>query len=365
MSDIEDITYRFIEEKDLEQYILILQDFFGKNYYGAKKEFIQWQYKNSVFQRDKDNYSILAAFKNENILAIDAFLPWKFIIDGKEKSGNWDIEWLNNSKIKGLGRKLVEKVSDSADIYCGYGYNSYSENAYKKINFQLNNEIERRIAFLNEKKCLELFENNYNSSFIKENIVHKKSSKYYIHTSIKSISDNYWKSLINDKRVISYKGLDYLEWRFFSHPYIGYKIISNKQNAEDGIAVLRIEQIKNKDEKIVRIVDIMPVKGKEKLLQDAIFSYCYKMNIVFVDFYCVSYSIAKKICPEPFISIEQHKEFDIPMLFQPIEIRKRKSINFVLNNNSNIIFDFEDIYATKADSDQDIYLNTDYKTVLL
>lgn len=366
MTNIEEtLSYRFIEEKDLDQYIEVLKEFFGINYYGAQKEFIQWQYKSSVFQKDKDNYSILAAFYNDKIMAIDAYLPWKFFIDGKEYSAVWDIEWLNNSKVKGLGRKLVKNVNDSMDLYCGYGYNSYSKKAYNSMGFSLNDEIERKIAFLDEEKCIELFSNDENDAFIRSNIVKFKESNFFLHKSIDTISDNYWNSLLKNMRVVSYRAPDYLQWRFFEHPYINYKIVSDEKNAENGIAVLRIEQIKNSPYTIARIVDLMPVTGQENRLLDAVISFCNQEKIVFVDFYCISYTIAEIVCPKPFISLKEHKQFDIPMLFQPIEIRERKSINFVLNKNINIPFDFNDMYATKADSDQDVYLNTDYKTVLL
>lgn len=359
------LTYRFLEENDIGQYIAVLQDFFGKNYYGAQKEFIQWQYKDSVFQKEKKTYSILAAFQDEKIMAIDAYLPWKFYIDGNEHSAAWDIEWLNNSKTKGLGRKLVKRVNDSVDMYCGYGYNSYSLKAYKNMNFVLNDEIERRIAFLDKGKCLELFLNNRNKTFINSNIAKNPKTIFYLHASIKNISDNYWKNLLANTKVLSYRGLDYLQWRFFKHPYINYTVISSDPTANDGLAILRIEEIKNSTYKIARIVDLMPVKDHEHKLLDAILSFCYEAGVVFIDFYCISYKIAETVCPKPFVSLTEHKIYDIPMLFQPIEIRERKSINFVLSRNIDAFFSFEDMYATKADSDQDVYLNTDYKTVLL
>lgn len=366
MTELDDqLTYRLLEENDIEQYIEVLQDFFGKNYYGAQKKFIQWQYKNSVFQKEKKEYSILAAFKDDKIMAIDAYLPWKFYIDGKECTAVWDIEWLNNSKIKGLGRKLVKKVNESVDLYCGYGYNSYSLKAYENMNFVLNDEIERKIAFLDRDKCLELFSNGYNNAFISSNIANVPEEPFYLHDTIDNISSHYWQNLLQNTKVTSHKNLDYVQWRFFEHPYIHYTVISNDPIAQNGIAVLRIEQIKNSAHKIARIVDLMPVKDQEQKLLNAIITFCYQREIIFIDFYCISYKIAKTICPKPFISLNEHKQYNIPMLFQPIEIRERKSINFVLNKNIDLSFSFDDIYATKADSDQDVYLNTDYKTVLL
>jgi len=366
MTEIDnDLTFRRLEETDIEQYIGILKDFFGQNYYGSDIKFIEWQYKNSVFQKENEGYSILAAFKGNQIMAIDAYLPWKFYCDGKEHSALWDIEWLNNSKIKGLGRRLVKKVNDSVEIYCGYGYNSYSLKAYQDMNFSLNDEIERKIAFLDEEKCLTLFSNGQNEVFIKSNIVKDHQKSFVLHTSIETISERYWIDLLNNTKVTSYKGLDYLQWRFFDHPYLKYHVISSDPAAESGIAVLRIETVKHSTHKIARIVDLMPLKGHEQTLLDAIITFCHQNDVIFADFYCISYTVAERICPEPFISIRNHRQYDIPMLFQPLELRERRSINFVLNNNTDTPFCFDDIYATKADSDQDVYLNADYKTVLL
>lgn len=364
MIDIDsEIEFRYLQEENIDQYIRILQNFFGKNYYAAKKKFIQWQYKNSVFHKEFDHYSILAAFHGTEILAIDAFLPWRFYIDGKDYGSNWDIEWLNNSKIKGLGRRLVKIVVDSAEIYCGYGYNTASKKAYKTLNFLFNDEIERKIALLNREKCLDLFSNENNRLFVNNNIAKFKKTGFVLHGSTETISENYWRMIIQNKWVVSYKGVDYLDWRFIQHPYIQYSIISGLDSSITGIGVVRIEKIRGHEEKVARIVDLLPVKGSESELLNSILSYCCELNVILVDFYCVSTKIANEICPFPFISLKQHRDYDIPMLFQPIELRKRKSINYVLNNDSGVPFDFEDVYATKADGDQDVNLNVDYETV--
>ena len=53
------------------------------------------------------------------------------------------------------------------------------------------------------------------------------------------------------------------------------------------------------------------------------------------------------------------------MLFQPVERRERKSINLVTNFD---MCNFEKrlgIYATKGDSDQDVFVNLEYETLII
>ena len=116
----------------------------------------------------------------------------------------------------------------------------------------------------------------------------------------------------------------------------------------------------------MRVLDLLPVIGNEQDLVNTVLQFGIDHGGILADFFCVSSRYADIVCPAPFIGLKKHIHFDIPMLFQPMEIRKRKSINMVLDCNkeySNINFDI--FYATKADGDQDVFLNDDYRTISL
>ena len=364
--------FKFIDEHHIDQCIGLLRSFFGPNYYGADKKYVAWQYRDSIFKTTlagKDEYSILAAMKGNEILALDAFLPWKTMVNGQAVTTIWDIEWLNAAKIRGIGRALVQALRSMGDIYCGYGLNSLSRTAYDKLGYSIRDHIERKIAFLDGKTCMSLFStegDKKKDDFIASHTVDLFNIPYCIIQDVSNIADTYWINQLERFDCVSYKGVDYLQWRFINHPYLTYYIIALDERAEHGLAVVRPEKIKGHREIVLRILDMLPVPGCEHDLARAVITFGKKNGAILADYFCASAKYADCVCPEPFISFSEHVHYDIPMLFQPIEVRERKSINMVMDCSEKYKhMSFENFFATKADSDQDVYLNEDYKTVLI
>ncbi len=373
---VTEYTVDYIAEPDLPKAIRLLRDFIGsESYFGADDKYVRWQYFDSPFKTtmvDKDQYSMLVFLDaKKKILALDAFLPWKTYVDGKEVKTVWDIEWMNFSKIKGLGRELVKRLRTMADIYCGYGMNQLSCNSYEKLGYSMINEVERKVVIVDAEECLSLFGNDSikgQKDFLRESAEWCSMVKqgYSVIQSIADISEDYWIDHLHRFAVSSCKNLEVLKWRYMKHPYIDYKIIALDPKAKRGLSVVRLEKIKDVDERVLRILEMMPVYGYEQDLAKAVLNFGRDHNAILADFFCVSKSYSDEICPLPFIGLSEHREYDVPMLFQPIEIRERKSINMVLDFNSEFKkISFEEFYATKGDGDQDQFINEDYKTASL
>ncbi len=234
----------YINSKTIEQVKAILKKFFGQSYYGADDRFMQWFYFDSPFKTQmvkEDEYSILAFVdENENVLALDAFLPWQTMVNGKEVLTIWDIEWLNCSSIKGLGREIVKNLRGRTEIYCGYGMNSLSKSAFGKIGFPMKDEIERKIAVLNVEKCVELFTKTEDQSeFIKNHFSGSskcEKSEFVELNKEHKLSTKYWLDHLVRCPITSFKDPAAIEWRYLKHPYIDYHLIAP---ASGVIVVLR------------------------------------------------------------------------------------------------------------------------------
>lgn len=353
-----------------------LTEFYGKNYWGADDKFFEWMYfknPNKSLLCDKDKYSFLI-FKDKNeILALDSFYCEIIIYRNKKYLAIWDIEWNNFSNIKGLGSQLVQKMHILCDVYLGYGYNSLSYKSFKKLDCNYIEEIERYVLIFEPdilKDILNIPKNSEYYDFYKfsaNNIKLVDNINYIKISDISKIENKYYIDYLSRFEMAINKNVDYINWRYLSHPYIEYDIISTDTNGKCGIAVVRKEFIKNYKYCVVRILDFFPTFGNEKKLLGGIINYCQKQKAILVDFFCVSQKIKEKIDMFPFLPLTKHRQFFIPRLFQPLEIRERQSINFVykiLNKeieNSAI----NDLYATKGDGDQDIKVNREYQTVSL
>ncbi|MDQ7822768.1 MAG: hypothetical protein RDV48_08255 [Candidatus Eremiobacteraeota bacterium] len=364
------IEIRFATENESNKCNKILVDLYGKNYYGVDARFIKWK-KASPFKLPQENANSLfmIAVENSNVLALQSFLPSKVIVEGKEFQAIWTTEWINISNIKGLGRNVFRALQTHANINCFFGANSFSANACTKIGWEIINNIERMLYVINKEKLCELFGYKPKSEqfyFVNEKFPFVKDVNHFVCEDINIISDRYFSEAISRFSSLSYRGLDFIEWRYYRHPYLKYFVISLDAYGKSGIAVLRVEQVKDSSLNVVRVLDILPSRGFEEDLAIAIITFGKKNNAVLVDFFCVSSKYARELCPFPYLGLDEHISYDIPMLFQPIEVRERKSINFAIDMPSCPKgFDLKSFYATKSDAEQDVALNDDYKTPII
>ncbi len=362
-----------VSEALLPEALRLLREFVGTSYFGADPAYVRWQYFMSPFKAGvvaRDDYSMLACLDGQrHILALDAFLPWTTYIDGHAVPTVWDIEWMNFAKIPGLGRTLVKDLRSRTRMYCGYGMNELSLKAYEKLGYPVCPEIERRVAILDADACYMLFQNKESAGqegFFREMAARVPASKtgYDLIHDVTAVSEAYWQAHLGRCKATSRKDKEALKWRYVDHPYIKYKILGLGQRAERGLAVVRIEPIKGHASRVARILEMFPVQGHEPELVKAVLAFASEEGCVMADFFCGSSALAAAICPEPFVSLKVHREYFIPMRFQPIEIRARRSINMVLDlDEPHRHVTFDDLYVTKGDGDQDVYVNPEYKTI--
>lgn len=357
------MIFKLAEQKDIPKILSELKRFFGKNYYGANKRFFNWLYKKNPYLKiwNKNATFSVALLKSSKgkILCISCFLPWEVMCKGKKYSAMWDIEWLNVSKTKGLGRKIIKSLEKYFDLYLGFGYNSLAARGYKKLKYSLFGEIDRKIYIISKLRLNKLLEPlNGNKKIIFPNQIKVPFRKYKFVKSLKQISNQPF-SEYSKKNYISAKSKELLEWRYLRHPFIKYKFLTSNYN---DLAVLRDEVVRGTRQKVLRILEIFPTAKSRNQIVNAVLSYAKKSNFILVDFFCVSRFQSDKVLGKKFMSFERHRKFDIPYLFNPVERRTRKSINFVYKKIKNMPFKPSEFYATKGDGDQDVLLNTDYVT---
>ena len=127
--------------------------------------------------------------------------------------------------------------------------------------------------------------------------------------------------------------------------------------AKKGLAIVRVEKIKNSNFNVLRILDLMPCLGFEKEIQNLVLLYGKKKNCVIADFFCSFEDKANEICFSPFIDFLEHKKYDIPYRLQPIEIIDRKSYNLFINPKEKENFRINKIYTTRTDGEMDLYFS--------
>src|SRR5689334_15377611 len=90
-----------------------LQHQYGENYYGANPDYFEWLYMSSPCnwfskQRDAGWLPINVVLNDDGSLgAVHAFVPFDLWTATEPAAGIWDIEWINRTRIAGIGRMLA------------------------------------------------------------------------------------------------------------------------------------------------------------------------------------------------------------------------------------------------------------------
>jgi hypothetical protein len=192
--------------------------------------------------------------------------------------------------------------------------------------------------------------NNYlTKKFIYSNIAFVKNTKIYEILDLDNINNTFW--LDHQKRFKSTfdRSKSFLRWRFINHPNKKYYIIASDNQASKGIAICHVESLS--DFSILRVMDLMPKTGHEKDLIKLVLNFAKQKKCILADFFC-THKYISKICMYPFISFNKHKKYNIPYLFNPVEIRENKSFNLYISNFMN---NYKDLYCTKSDGETELF----------
>ena len=342
-----------------------LKKVYDSRVYILQEKFIQWAY-NSPYNKDiigNDELSVMCAFnQNSKIDAAIGFVPNKFFVDSKEVQSLWDINYNNFSKFPGLALECLKNLRKLVKVYSGNNLNKKCIRSYQRVfnkkNFK--EEINRKIAIIDYDQCNKITNPKNEEkvkNFLASNETQIKETDFVEINSFSKISKKYWEDHLKRFTFTYDRRIPYLEWRFLNHPYLKYHIISTDEKASAGLAVVRVEKIKNLQLNFLRILDLLPTNGNEDDLQKIVLEFAKKNKCIVADFFCSSSSVINKICFKPFLDFNDHKEYKIPHRLQPIEITEKNSFNLFLDLDSDLSVDSDELYSTKTDGEGDLFLD--------
>ena len=365
---------RPVKVDEIDNFIKELCQHYHPKYFQIQKKFIRWSYQSPFkkgFVKDSETTLMVAIQKNTSkIGAIIGFIGSVSFVKNKEFYTAWDILYNNFTNIPGLALEVLKYLNSTTKIYCGNGFNKRSLRSYQRI-FDKKNfipEVNRKIAIIDSFNCNEVFnweKNIEKSDFINKNEAKLTKCKPNQIFDISLISEKYWEDHIGRFLNTCDRRKKYLEWRFVKHPYMKYNILSIESKAEKGLAIVRIEKIKNLNIKVLRIMDLLPARGFEQDLQNMVLNFAKDNNCILVDFFCSFEKKINEICSQPFVDFADHKNFNIPYRFQPPEVIEKKSFNLFINFNFDHNLLANEFYTTKTDGEMDLYFDQSGQAVLL
>jgi Acetyltransferase (GNAT) domain len=344
---------------------------------------LRWQFDQTRTKaKTLQGLSILLAWQGDRIVGMLGLIYFDFNIRGIVIPGVWLSHWLTipESRVDGVGLKLLWAIHDLGyDAIFVLGTNQTATKVYSALGFELLSWMPRWIGVFDVGKTARLLEEVNRKTEVKNlddicahySIDAGSQASRNPHVSVVEWSesfgaawDSFWTGELAPSLLSPGKDSSYLKWRYIDHPTFKYEIRLALQAATWkvlGLAVFRVEKIRERNDKILRVLEFLATPEAESALALSLIRAAQCHNAIFADFYCTSERAARAL---ELIGFRRHvtaeNETGFPARFQPMEaghseisgafwlsasLRRKLDLGKLLISN--------DFYITKSDGDQD------------
>lgn len=171
--------------------------------------------------------------------------------------------------------------------------------------------------------------------------------------------DEAWRRRFAPNCIGAWRDSEYLGHRYLRHPSFRYqvRVCTDREKRVRGLLVYRVIDIRDRDEKVVRVLEWLVEPGAHGPLLETLGHAARQSNVAFADFYCTSPSAGRELCSLGF-QMEDTSGPTFPSRFQPLDFRKGGvSGAFACapssSRDSRAFFNDPRTYFTSADCDQD------------
>lgn len=340
-----------------------LQEFYAQIYRPdhvlMNDAFLQWWLRDNPFWKG-DGFSCKIAVDGEKIVGHFAYVPVSIWAMGKIYSGVWTGNFIVDEfyRWRGIGGALIKSIMDEYQATMDVGANAPAEIILQKKGWMHFGNLHRFVGIFDEQSAAPLAIKKEAPGHCLIRVPDGRDNQTAI-SEVAEFSDDYdafWEKFRQGIAAATDRSAKFLNWRYVKHPLFQYRMLEAKSGGQTtGIAVYRIDPIKDMKRPAMRIVEFFAEPEAEDALLTQLLELAKKENVVLADFFCASKKFGAALarfgfCAQPYSS-------QIARLFYPIVLSARE-ISF---NGANCqgglpkdIFKNQELwYVTSGDGDQD------------
>jgi len=375
------IQVRYLNYGEYNRVANFLDRYWANNHaYVKMPQLFEWTFGSHSYW-DRDTYSFAIAENESEVVGILGGVPFLFNSCGRTSYGMWLANWMVRPSDR-HGRCALTLLKQFArhpfDTTIAFGINRDVMRIYQAMQWKVVEDIPRYLFVLPEatERMIYLLTRAYPDWEIQRA---QSLTKAVTLTDFQDTptSDNqfsppefdYWDKYTWAKFALETTGASrnsaYLKWRYLSHPLFKYFFITAPEGDRIGLAVWRLETIRQatpdgfKDLDIIgRLVEFMPVsKHNCKTLLTLLVSDLYHHGAMGADFYCYHGRIGAWLNQAGINEVGLYPSGrSIPARFQPLEAKGGQIMSAVSCQAESPCYPFSPDccwYWTKSDADQD------------
>jgi hypothetical protein len=344
---------------------------------------LRWQFDESRTKTNsRQGLSILLAWHEERIVGMLGRISFDLNVRGTVVPGVWLSHWLTIPEVRahGVGLSLLWAIqkSEFGAVFV-LGVNKTAGKVYAALGFEILPGLPRWIGVVDVERSARLLAEVIPGTEIQN--LDEMCAQYRVdmgsagssHPEVNVVEwseplaaawDFCWTHQLAPTLLSPSKDASYLRRRYIDHPTFRYEIrlaLETRTGNVLGLAVFRVEKIRERKEKVLRVLEFLATPEAERALALSLIQAAQSHDTVFADFYCTSGRAAHAL---ELIGFRRAAAADngtgFPARFQPIEAGPSEisgafwvSASLRRKLDPGKLLASSDFYITKSDGDQD------------
>jgi len=347
------------------------------------EELLRWQFDGSLLPgREFAGPTVILAWHDDAIVGMFGLTACQVTLEGTLASGVWLSHWFASPKYRrynvalGLWRAVEEFGFETIGTV---GANQASTKLLSAMRFETIPALPRWLGVVNVSQTARLLV-DCNQGLTPDDAVHL-CERYRAESGalgpaaaeaavevtpwrdeFATAWDHYWKEHVARTIVGTVRDARFLRWRYIHHPRFRYEIrlaTGRSDGRVTGLAVFRLEQVRGRNETVLRVVEFLASPPASAALARAILQAGREFGVAYADFYCSSASVARGLEEVGFRPVSGAEDQSLfPTRLQPLEggrhdITALVRLPSALRGQLNALVRAGRLYLTKSDGDQD------------
>lgn len=361
-----DVTLRFIEPGEIDDTVEFFRRYWGEGHILARdRRFLEWQLsprRSPVFE--DAGLAALGCFHEGRMVGMVGLQATDFNCDGDVAPGVWLTNLMSAPDFveHGIGTKLMTGAHRLPfNCYGLIGINLSVIPMYRAMRYHCADATPRFFRVIDREAASRLFSGDGVQAFlseVREPRIGPANGIAVSETSPPEDWDAFWTRYTQRGHFGIHRDAAFLRWRYIEHPRFDYRLLFARDQAGRmvGGAVWRMERIRDRDEQVMRLIEITAVEDDAyEALLSAVEGIGQAARVAFVDHYSMRPN-EDVFRAQGWINEFERPDVIVPSLFQPLVPQSRKM------NWATRIIGLDDwksrdwsanIHIAKSDGDQD------------
>ncbi len=256
---------------------------------------LRWQYGRGVPGMEGESLTMLLVIEDGGIHGMLGFIPVTMrLTDGREVAGVWLSHWLVVERLRasGAGLQLLARLRQLGYEAIGVlGINATVQELYRRLGFTIIDDLPRHLAITDMDGARSLAK-AAGLSLAATTLGEWLAPELAMPACVGEWKGTFggaikrWLCQFSASNGGTVRDAGYMEWRYMAHPRFDYRYLVRQVDGEvDGVAVWRIEQVRDRGERVLRVIELMATEDAAGELATGLTATARREGACFADLY--------------------------------------------------------------------------------